>query len=411
MQTAELVSTGAELLSGRTVNAHAHVLGEHLARIGSKLLRDTTVPDNIELIIDAVEGALSRANLVFVTGGLGPTSDDLTREALSRFLNRKIVMDEEMLNIIRKRYEQHGKTLSLEGKKQAETIEGAEILNNAVGAAPGKRIEVDGSTLFALPGPPREFLYVLEQHVLPWLKENMVDPLQLHENVFMICGMGESDILTRFAAHAFPPDGIDIAFCAAPGRVEIRLSTSSDASTLQKAIAEIRKLLGDFIYAEERIDLSKVLGRYLQERQATLATAESCTGGLLADRITSVSGSSQYYRGGVVAYSNDVKIQALGVDPQTFEKHGAVSEWVAKEMAQGVRQRFNTDYGLGITGIAGPTGGTQEKPIGLVFIAVADHDQTDFKEYQFSGNRTWIKENSSQMALDVLRRFLGHISM
>lgn len=410
MKRVELVSTGSELLSGRTVNRHAHTLGNMLRPLGFKLLRDTTVADSLEEIQDAVASACSRVDILFVTGGLGPTCDDLTRDALARFLGRNVVMDQVSLEYARERYRQNRRTLSPPGERQAQIVEGAVALRNSVGAAPGERIAWGEKVIFLLPGPPREFAAVLQEHVLPWLKENVEQSPVVEEAHIMVTGIGESDVIALFAQHGLPTKGAALAYCAAPGRVEIRISSPSlDREAVEKTCAEAKSLLGTHIFADCERDLAEVVLDLLRAQRATLATAESCTGGFLGHRLTSFSGSSDVYVGGVIAYANEIKESQLGVTRAILEAHGAVSEQVARRMAEGARKRFHAEYGIGITGIAGPTGGSSKKPVGLVYIAIADADGRRVKGHRFPGDRFWVKEGSSQMALDLLRRRLRGI--
>ena len=399
----ELITTGSELLSGRTVNRHAQVLGDALFPLGLQLTRDTTVPDDAEAIDEALRSALSRVDLVVVTGGLGPTSDDLTRDVAAKIAGKTIVMDEPARQAVLKRYEKTGRKMNPFVERHALVVEGADVLQNSAGLAPGERISVQGKTLFLLPGPPREFAAVLSDHVLPWLKENAAQAAP-HIRIFEVCGIGESDIISRLEPAGFPLGGTEVAYCAAPGRVEIRLSGAGEG--LDASARMVSEKLGDFVYAEERIDLAAVIGRLLTSRKATLATAESCTGGLVGHRLTGVSGSSAYYLGGVIAYSNDEKIRDLGVNVVDLERNGAVSEIVARQMAAGVRAHFDAEFGLSVTGIAGPAGATSDKPVGLVYIAVADREHAWVREHRFAGGRDHIKEWSAQMALDLLRRRL-----
>ena len=403
----ELVTTGSELLSGRTLNRHAQTLGRVLHTLGLNLLRDTTVPDDVKVIEEAISSALKRADIVFVSGGLGPTSDDVTREAIARLLGRAVVRHGPSVEAMRERYRKGGWVLTEQSERQANVVEGSDVLPNSVGAAPGQRIEADGKTIFILPGPPREFLAVLEAHVVPWLRANL-GPLPPHaERTLMVCGIGESNIVAIFEKNGFPPAGIDAAYSAAPGRIEITLSSPTRETGAVDAAAErAKELLAPNVFAEGRLALEEVVGRLLTDRRATLATAESCTGGLIGHRVTNVDGSSHYYLGGVVAYSNEAKARDLGVAFDAINKHGAVSEEVARQMAVGVRKRFGSSYGLAVTGIAGPTGGTSDKPVGLVCIAIADGREICARQFRFLGDRENIKEWSSQMALDLLRRRL-----
>lgn len=426
MQTpVELVTTGAELLSGRTVNRHAQTLGDVLAPLGLRLVRDTTVPDDRAAIEDAVRGALARVDLVLVSGGLGPTSDDVTREAMCAITGRTLVMNEEARQRIVDRYTRSGRALNPSVERHALVLSGATVLQNSAGLAPGERIEVGGQrtedglpggalakpgrrkVVFLLPGPPREFASVLTEHVLPWLREHVaVAPPD--QRIFQVCGIGESDIVTRLEPLGFPPPGLDeVAYCAQPGRVEIRLTAPpAAAAALDTAVRQVRDGLGEHIFAEERIDLAAVVARLLAGRNATLATAESCTGGLIGHRLTNISGSSAWYLGGVVAYANEAKVRDLGVPAETIARHGAVSGETARAMAAGVRARFGADYGLAVTGVAGPTGGTPEKPVGLVWLAVADVAGATSRQHRFAGSREVNKDWAAQLALDLLRRRL-----
>ncbi|HBA83033.1 MAG TPA: competence/damage-inducible protein A [Verrucomicrobia bacterium] len=401
----ELVATGSELLSGRIVNRHAQVLGEALLPLGLTLSRETSVPDDIQAIADAVRMALQRVDVVLVSGGLGATTDDVTREAVAELLGRRIVKDEASLSGLREKYKIFGRELSPISERQILVVEGSVVLPNPVGMAPGQRIESGGKVLFILPGPPREFNAVLSTHVLPWLQEAFRGALSVTQKILMVCGVGESDLAAQLEMEGFPPPGLDVAYCASGGRVEVRLTATSDRqAVIDQASEVVRRVLGRHIFAEDRLTMEEVVGRLLLERRSTLATAESCTGGGIGQRITSVSGSSAYYMGGIIAYDNRVKISQLGVPETELAAQGAVSKEVAASMAQGVRQRLGADYGLSITGVAGPTGGTDEKPVGLVWMAVADAAGTVTSSRRFPGDRDWIRESSTLFALDLLRR-------
>lgn len=408
----ELVTTGSELLNGRTVNRHAQVLGDHLHLIGLRLVRDTTVGDDVNVIRDAVASAMTRVDVVVVTGGLGPTCDDVTREAVAALLGRGIVMDPGALEAMRERYRRMNRRLTELSERQACIVEGSVALPNPAGAAPGQILESGGKVVFILPGPPREFLAVLEGSVLPWLRRNVSPACLPAERNFLICGIGESDIVARLEQAGFLAEGMEVAYSAKPGRIELRLLSSTLAQAqVDEAAVTVRRALGDFIYSEERLEMEDVVGRLLAEQGTTLATAESCTGGLIGHRITSVSGSSRYYLGGVIAYSNEAKVRELAVSAEAIAEHGAVSGKVAAQMAAGVRAAFGSDFGLGITGVAGPTGGTPDKPVGLVYAAVADRDRSWVRRFQFASDRTTIQEWSAQLALDLLRRrLLGRLT-
>lgn len=406
---AELVATGDELLNGRSVNTHARRLGEALGALGIELARETTVRDDRAAIAGTLREALARAPLVFVTGGLGPTCDDLTREALSDVLGRPIVMDQPSLERMQRRYAAAGRSMTASRERQALVISEADVLSNSAGAAPGEQLEAgDGRVIFVLPGPPREFEAILTEHVIPRLRALYPDARPRPCAIFMVCGPGESDIVDRLADGGFDPGPLNLAYCAAPGALEVRLTGQpGEEHTVAHAAQKLRELLGDDAYAESRRDLADVVGDRLRARRATLATAESCTGGGLGARMTAITGSSEWYLGGVIAYANEAKLRELGVPESVLAAHGAVSEPVACAMAEGVRRRFGSDYGLAITGIAGPSGGTDEKPVGLVWIALADAVGGAAVKSRFPGDRESVRQWSAQHALDLLRRRLG----
>lgn len=406
----ELVSTGSELLDGRRLNTHARLIGTELTRFGLRLIRDTTVPDDPDGIREAIESALKRVDLVFVTGGLGPTSDDLTRDIIGAITSRRVVMHEPTLAKNNEWLKQRNRKPNESFDRHALMVEGAIILENRAGLAAGERIEFNGRNIILLPGPPAELRAIMDDHVLPWLSElTRNEPRPLVRN-FVVCGMGESDIAVRAGSQLTAPE-LEIAYCAQPGKVELRLMADPKfARIFSGACAAVRAALAENIITEndgsEEIQIERVVGDLLKARGLTLAVAESCTGGLIGNRITNIAGSSDYFRGGCIAYSNEIKIAQLGVDPETLAKHGAVSEPVARQMAEGARRAYNADIALATTGIAGPTGGTPAKPVGLVFIAVADARGTVVREIRTGGSREYVKNSSAQAALDYVRRRL-----
>lgn len=403
---AELVSTGAELLSGRSLNSHARLLGARLGELGITLARDTTIPDDSTVIRETVAAAADRVDLIFISGGLGPTNDDVTRDAVAALLGRSIVTDAAALAAIRDRVTRAGRRMTAARGRQALVIEGATVWLNPVGAAPGECLEQDGKTYILLPGPPPELSAILDAHVMPWLRERCGGASALRERVLLLQGIGEGDIIPLFEAAGFPPDGITTAYCAGAGRVEVRLHPAPDISDtdLNAAADQAADLLTPYVYARERIELEALIGSHLAAVKQTLSVAESCTGGGIGQRLTDIPGSSAYFAGGLIVYSNEAKQTGCGVDPATLETAGAVSEAVVRQMATGVRSRFHTDYGLAVTGIAGPDGGTPEKPVGLVYIAVATPTNVVCQEYRFAGNRETIREQTVRAALMQLWR-------
>lgn len=400
----ELISTGEELLQGRTLNLHPRIITEKLERRGLKLCRVVTVGDDETQISQAVSSALESADVVVVGGGLGPTDDDVTREGVARALGRQLVLDGELAKRLREKVAGRGHATPPLLDRQAMVIEGAAVLDNRVGVAPGQRVEVGEKVIFILPGPPAEFEAVLEDHVVGWLVKRFRVPVRV-EKVLMTCGMPEVELAQKLKQAGLPLPGCRVAFRAAPGRVEVAFqSGEDDAERLEDCVALARQCLGDVIFAEERAELAEVVGRLLRQRKQTLAVAESCTGGLLGGSITEVSGSSDYFVGGVIAYSNEMKIRQLGVPREVLEKHGAVSEPTVRCMAEGVRKLTGADIGVGVTGIAGPTGGTPSKPVGLVWFGVADAAGTVAVRREFGNGRERVRRWSVNTALDLIRR-------
>lgn len=406
---AELISTGAELLSGRSVNTHARELGECLGRFGIRLERDTTVGDDIPTIQSAIRDAAQRVQLVFITGGLGPTNDDVTRDALAGLVEQEIVMHEDSLHRLRERMHLANRPMTPARERQAWVLSGARVLPNSAGAAPGEHIQDKGIQYFLLPGPPPEFRAILDEHIAPWLAEQTSQGQgPLRERILLVHGLGEGDIVDRFENARFPPPGIVTAYCAGAGRVEVRLHPTAGTSdaALDQAADQVAELLGDSVYARKRVALVQCVGEALIAARATVGTAESCTGGLLGAQITQVAGSSAYFKGGIIAYADAIKIQQLDVDAALVDRHGAVSEAVARAMAQGARTRLQTDYAIAVTGIAGPDGGTPEKPVGLVHSAIATPDAVHAYRDQFPGTRETIREATCRSAWMRLLRLL-----
>ena len=401
----ELISTGSELLSGRTVNGHAQTLGEILRPLGLNLVRDTTVGDEIETIADALRGALGRADFVFISGGLGPTSDDLTRDAVAEVLGRRVVMDASALEALHERYARFGRTVSPESERQALVVEGAAVLLNPVGIAPGERLDLERRTLFVLPGPPGEFRGVVETHIVPWLREN-AGAMPAAERILMVSGVGESDVVTTFEGAGFPGAGIDIGYCAGPGRVEVRLSVAgNDAARLDEAVLQAHALLGDHIFADERIEIEEVVLRLLADCGQLVATAEFGTDGLLAGRFSLAPSGPGTFLGGVVANHPDVLADVLGLNPEEIETHGAASKPVAVRMAAAARIHHRADIGLALSGFASRG---EDQPGGALYAALDDRaGRTAATRFRLSGGRERMTTWAVQNTLDWLRRTLA----
>lgn len=402
----ELVTTGAELLNGGVVNRHAHWLGARLEEIGWRLTRDTTVPDDLDVIRDVLAAAFTRTETVIVSGGLGPTTDDVTRDAAATLAKRKIVMHEPTRKMVVDAWKKRGRVLNDLVERHALVVEGAEVLENRQGFAPGEHLEINGCHLFLLPGPTREFRGVITDSVLPWLgKRAGGAPPRLWK--FQSAGLGESTVAARLREAGLENLRVEVAYCARPSMVTLRIrEVNGHADDFEQAGALARQVLGPALFSDTGESIEEAVVRMLGEAGVTLATAESCTGGLVGQKITSIPGSSVVYRGGVVAYDNEVKSGLLGIDPKVIADAGAVSEEVARAMASGVRKVCSADIGLGITGIAGPSGGTPDKPVGLVYIALADAKDAVGRKLQLGGDRETVREAAATLALDLVRQRL-----
>lgn len=408
MDAVELVSTGNELLSGRTVNRHANALGDALRPIGLRLVRDTTVGDDITLIADAVSSALDRVEILFVSGGLGPTSDDVTRDGIARALNRGVVSDPRAMEALRERYAQFGREVTPASERQALVVEGAEALLNPVGIAPGEEIAcAGGKTIYVLPGPPHEFDAIVRTHIVPRLRDRFHDHRPAGERYLMLCGIGESEAAARIEAAALLSKGFEIGYCASPGRLEIRVSAPAESiEKLDDVHRRLSALLGRHVYAEAVVSMEDTVLRMLADRGLTLATVEVGSAGVLARSLAGTPAGIGWYVGGLVANANDVLVRDLGVDPALIELHGAVSRPVAAHMAAAVRDRFRADIGLCITDIADDRGEEGDGPGGRVFIGIDDGRETELKSLRMPAAGDWIPEWLKQMALDRVRRRL-----
>jgi nicotinamide-nucleotide amidase len=359
-------------------------------------------------LVDGVRRAISRSQIVILSGGLGPTEDDLTRDSVAAALDRRLIYHPEIADLLEQRFAQMKRKMSEVNKRQAFIIEGAEILSNDRGTAPGQWIEDSGSRLMLLPGPPHEMKAMFTRQCLPRLAR--IVPRQVIQTlVLRVAGMPESDLDQLISPVYKKYENPATTILAAAGDIQIHLrarcATEAEAMALLAEVAgPIDLLLGDRIYSRNGQSLEEVIGELLRKRRATLAVAESCTGGLLGERITSVPGSSDYFLGGFITYANRMKMDWLGVPEQIIEEHGAVSSEAAEAMARGARRRAGTTYALSTTGVAGPDGGTVKSPVGTVYVGLADAGGCSVTHRQFIGDRARIRQFSTQMALDILRR-------
>jgi nicotinamide-nucleotide amidase len=416
----ELINTGSELMLGRVLNTHQQWLCRQLSDLGYQVNRQIAISDEARQIQEAVRESLTRSDLILVTGGLGPTSDDLTRDLIAQLLGRELLLDAEILKRLEEFVAKRRRVLSPSMKLQAMVPAGARVLQNDWGTAPGLAIEVrpnpfrpesQTAWLILLPGPPRELRPMFKERVVPLLMEVAPPPAKLVCRILRTTGLGESSVEEKIASplQKLVAAGLDLGYCARIGEVEVRLAASGDLADrlVRQAEATVRQQLGPIIFAEGDETLEVTLVRMLTERGQTLALAESCTGGMLAHRITNVPGASAILKCGLVTYSNEAKQNFLGVTAAALEEHGAVSEVVARQMAEGARQKCGADFAISVTGIAGPGGGSEAKPVGTVFMALATANRTFAEKYFNPFDRETFKYVSSQQALDLLRRTLS----
>jgi nicotinamide-nucleotide amidase len=410
MLTAEIIAIGSELLTPDRTDTNSLWLTEKLNSIGIEVKLKTVVGDDDARLEETIKDALRRSRVVIATGGLGPTEDDITRKIAARAMNRRLLLNEKVLEGIRSKFLRMGRQMPEINSRQAMVIEGAEVLDNPNGSAPGMYLEHDGRSVVLLPGPPREMQPMFETHVLPKLAAKAGD-VRVVRRILRVAGLGESAVDEKIAPVYTQYKNPQTTILFNRSEIEIHLTaqakTETEAELLLDGLAgQIEERLGHSIFAFRGETMEEVVGLRLAVGGFTLAVAESCTGGLISQRLTEVPGSSVYFMEGVVTYSNDAKIRSLGVDAELIEKHGAVSAEVAEAMAEGVRHRADTDFGIAVTGIAGPGGGTEEKPVGLVFIALSDDAHTEHRKLMIPGDRHLIRWRSSQAALDLLRRRL-----
>jgi len=422
----ELINTGSELLLGRVLNTHQQWLCRRLADLGHVVARQIAVPDTAHDIQQSVREALSRADLVIVTGGLGPTSDDITRDLIAQLLGKKLVRDEAVFTHIKNYFAARNRPMPVNNDLQAMVPEGAIVLPNPNGTAPGLAIQIPAAAKFQienphskirnlqwlvmLPGPPRELRPMFDDFVVPILRREFPLEVPFVCRTLRTGGVGESAVQEKIQPPlaALVAKGLEVGYCARVGQVDVRLAArGADAEKIVRAgEAVVQQIFGANIYGSDDEEIEQVIVRLLTEKKKTLALAESCTGGFIANKITNVPGASAVFLGGVVSYANSAKEKFLGVRADTLNLHGAVSEPVAREMAEGAREKFGADFALAVTGIAGPAGGTPEKPVGTVFIALTGKFGTVVERKLNLYEREAFKQLTAQQALEMLRQRL-----
>ena len=407
----ELITIGNELLSGKTVNTNSSWIAEKFNLLGLPVRRITSVSDSRTDILSILEESYRRSDIVIITGGLGPTSDDVTKPALCEFFNTKLVFREDIFEHIESLLAKKGSRINEFNRRQAEVPESAAILDNELGTASGLWFEKNSKIFISIPGVPFEMQALISERVIPKLKELFSFPGIYFKTVIT---QGSYEALLAEKLKVFEeamPENISLAYLPSPGIIKLRLGAYGGIredleKRIEKQIAKLREIIPEYIVGYDDDTLEVILGNMLKERRQSLAVAESCTGGTIASLITGVPGSSVYFKGGIVAYSNEIKRDQLAIEPSVIEKYGAVSKQVVEDMANNTRLLFNTDYSLAVSGIAGPSGGSEEKPVGTTWIAVSSKNTIRSSELRFGDNRKRNIQRASVTALNILRKLI-----
>jgi len=408
---AEIISIGSEHLLGEIINTDAPYLCQRLSTLGIEIERQITIGDDKKDIASSLEEALRRAKIIITIGGLGPTPDDITKKVIATVAEEQLVLNEGILSEIEKKFKEEKKPMPSDNIKQAFLPRDSYPLENKVGIAPGFILETRNRIIIALPGPYNELVPMFEERVVPYLKERLKVREVIKSLVLRTTGLPESRVAEKLKDIMKKSKNPQVSLLAHENIVDIRMVAKAGDEKMVEKLNErmekrISKRLGNYIFGTGKQTLEEVIGYLLYMRKKTIAVAESCTGGLIAHKLTNVPGSSNYFLGSVVAYSDKIKRERLEVKKTTLEKYGAVSEKAAEEMTKGIKRIARSDFGLGITGIAGPSGATEEKPIGLVYITLAYKDKVETREFKFRGEREVIKAKAANAALDMVRKHL-----
>ncbi len=408
---AEIISVGTELLLGRTVNTNASYLSKKLCGLGIDLFYQTTVGDNRVRLFTALKRALHRSEIILLTGGLGPTVDDLTLEIIAQAADKKLKLNPAVLRDIKSHFRRRGIAMPKDNIRQALIPEGATALKNEVGTAPGLIIPEKEKVLIALPGVPAEMKPMVERDVAPYLAKRFAGNWVIISRAIRTTGLAESQVNQKVKDILKLKPPLTVGIYAHTEGVDLNITAkarglSQAQRLIRPAERKIRRRLKEYIYGEDRQTLEEVVAQSLIKTKNTLDVAESCTGGLICKRLTNISGSSKYFTLGIVSYSNHAKQSLVGIPVSTLQKFGAVSKETACLLAKNIKQLANTELGLGVTGVAGPTGATKAKPLGLVHIALASPRKIYYRELHFHGDRSAVRLRASQAALDMLRRYL-----
>lgn len=405
---AQIITIGDELLIGQTIDTNSAWIGAEMSKLGFDVIRKLSIHDRRGDILESLKESEGKYNVVLITGGLGPTSDDITKQTLCEYFNTRLIVNYEVLEMVKEMMSRRNFPMNENNRKQAEVPESCRVLKNGAGTAPGMWFEKDGTIYISMPGVPHEMKYIMTEHVIPGLEKRFSSQVIIHKNI-MTYGSPEAqlaELLGEFEASA--PKEIKLAYLPAAGIIKLRLTaTGADRKYLNMLINEqvrtLYKTIPDLIYGENEDTFEVVIGKLLKERGQTISTFESCTGGRIAEMITSVPGSSEYYKGSVIAYDNNVKIELLGISRLLIDRFGAVSEQVVIKMAEGGRKLLKTDFAVATSGIAGPDGGTESKPVGTIWISVTSKKRTTAEKLVFGSDRITNINRFSIAALNLVR--------
>ena len=410
---AKLLTIGDEILIGQIINSNAAFIGEKMYSIGIPIEKIVSIGDTEQAFIEELDDSMRNFDVTLITGGLGPTHDDITKPVMVKYFNDELVLNEDVLKYVRSIFENRNIPMPEVNVGQAEVLKYGEYIWNSMGTAPGIWKELFGKIFVAMPGVPYEMKAMMNNYILPKLSNFYASRMNyvMKQKTLLTTGVGESTLSEMIGDINEITGDSRLAFLPSPDGVRLRINVVKDNeseadSELANIENKIREKAANYIFGTEEQKLEEIIGELLKEKKLTLSTAESCTGGLISSRITDIPGSSEYYEGGINTYSYKAKVDALGVKKKSLKKHGAVSEKIAMQMARGVRKYFKTDIGISVTGIAGPGGATEDKPVGLVWIGYSDKEKTFAKKFLFGNNREVNKRRSSQAALDLLRQEL-----
>jgi len=408
---AEIISIGSEILRGQIIDTNANFIAQKLAELSIDLNYISAVGDNQKMLLSLLKKALCRSDLIITTGGLGPTEDDITYEAIAKVLNLKLIKYPEAEEFLKIFFKKINRPISPGNLKQTYLPEGAKIIINQYGTAPAMILEKDNKIICSFPGVPYEMKRLIEENLIPYLKEKFPPSIIKKSKILKVTGLGESSVNELIRDYINGQTNFSFGIYANPEDIQVQVTTQAPTEKetdklLQFSANQLTKILGNYVYGRDKETIEEVVGNLLKSKKLKISVAESCTGGMLGEMITRIPGSSKYFQGGVISYNAQVKEGLLKVPPETIIKYGEVSRQVAKLMAEGVRRCCHSDIGISITGIAGPGGATDNKKVGLVYMALADSKKTITQKHQLFGNRRLIRLRSARRALNMLRIYL-----